>query len=378
MKEDTLITVFSDHNDSGLILAKKYKFQNIIITECNENKEEIFNNLKEIYKENNNDSKIEIIKNDIDSVIDRFKGKEDKIIINLTLNDTLKALKLLYKCIKLSINGVYIDIPKKKEYWFKDDLNILEEELADLGIEEIFKLSGNNIISDERRVKNDNQILDFAKIIYKNMDTWHKYKQRLYDTEVFVHDYNNQRIVTINKEKLDNEEKTILFKVLSNLKKLNLIEVEEGKNIKVTFLNDYLKGFIFKSGTWLEVLTESIVKEISSIDDVKSGVVFMWNKPHSNIKNELDVVAIKDSVMVCISCKDSAKYDENTLNELKVYSDRVGGESSKKILVATKRPNKSSVIDRAKEMGIHLVILDRDINIFKKTLEGIINKITQD
>ena len=82
--------------------------------------------------------------------------------------------------------------------------------------------------------------------------------------------------------------------------------------------------------------------------------------------------------MICISCKDSAKYDENTLNELKVYSDRIGGENSKKILVATKKPNKSSIIDRAKEMGIHLIILDKDINVFKKTLEAIINETTQD
>lgn len=210
------------------------------------------------------------------------------------------------------------------------------------------------------------------------MDTWHKYKQRLYDNEIFMHDYDDQRIVNINKEKLLDEEKDILIKVLENFKKLNLIEIEEDKNIKVTFLNDYLKGFIFKSGTWLEVLTENIVREIKSVDDVKSGVVFIWDSLRSNIKNELDVVAIKDSVMICISCKDSAKYDENTLNELKVYSDRIGGENSKKILVATKKPNKSSIIDRAKEMGIHLIILDKDINVFKKTLEAIINETTQD
>ncbi|MGG7096659.1 Card1-like endonuclease domain-containing protein [Clostridium sardiniense] len=378
MKEGTLLTVFNNHNESGIILAKKYKFENIIVAECNVHKDEVFDNLVEIYKESNNDSKIEIVKDDIDSIIDRFKGKESRLIINLTLDDTLKALKLLYKCKELNIDGVYIDIPRKKEYWFKKNLNILEEELVDLDIEEIFKSNGNNIISHECRLTNDNQILDFAKIIYENMDIWHKYKQRLYDTEIFSHDYTNQKIVTINKEKLCDEEKTILFKVISSLKKLNLIDVEEDKSIKVTFLNDYLKGFIFKSGTWLEILTESIVKEINSIDDVKSGVVFMWNELHGNIKNELDVVAIKDSVMVCISCKDSAKYDENTLNELKVYSDRIGGENSKKILIATKKPNKSSVIDRAREMGIHLVVLDKDINIFKKTLENIINKITQD
>lgn len=288
------------------------------------------------------------------------------------------ALKLLYKCIEFHITGVYIDINNKKEYWFKEGLNILEEEFVDLYLDDIFGLSRNNIISDDSDIHNEKYVLDFAKVIYKNMDTWHKYKQRLYDNEIFMHDYDDQRIVNINKEKLLDEEKDILIKVLENFKKLNLIEIEEDKNIKVTFLNDYLKGFIFKSGTWLEVLTENIVREIKSVDDVKSGVVFIWDSLRSNIKNELDVVAIKDSVMICISCKDSAKYDENTLNELKVYSDRIGGENSKKILVATKKPNKSSIIDRAKEMGIHLIILDKDINVFKKTLEAIINETTQD
>lgn len=377
MQDDTLIIVFSDHNESGLILTKKYKFKNIIILELDKNKEKSCNNLKKIYEENSK-SKVEIEICNIDDIINKFKDKKNKFIINLTLDNTLMALKLLYKCIEFHITGVYIDINNKKEYWFKEGLNILEEEFVDLYLDDIFGLSRNNIISDDSDTHNKKYVLDFAKVIYKNMDTWHKYKQRLYDNEIFMHDYDDQRIVNINKEKLLDEEKDILIKVLENFKKLNLIEIEEDKNIKVTFLNDYLKGFIFKSGTWLEVLTENIVREIKSVDDVKSGVVFIWDSLRSNIKNELDVVAIKDSVMICISCKDSAKYDENTLNELKVYSDRIGGENSKKILVATKKPNKSSIIDRAKEMGIHLIILDKDINVFKKTLEVIINETTQD
>ena len=377
MQDNTLIIVFSDHNESGLILTKKYKFKNIIILELDKNKEKSCNNLKKIYEENSK-SKVEIEICNIDDIINKFKDKKNKFIINLTLDNTLMALKLLYKCIEFHITGAYIDINNKKEYWFKEGLNILEEEFVDLYLDDIFGLSRNNIISDDSDIHNEKYVLDFAKVIYKNMDTWHKYKQRLYDNEIFMHDYDDQRIVNINKEKLLDEEKDILIKVLENFKKLNLIEIEEDKNIKVTFLNDYLKGFIFKSGTWLEVLTENIVREIKSVDDVKSGVVFIWDSLRSNIKNELDVVAIKDSVMICISCKDSAKYDENTLNELKVYSDRIGGENSKKILVATKKPNKSSIIDRAKEMGIHLIILDKDINVFKKTLEAIINETTQD
>ena len=58
-----------------------------------------------------------------------------------------------------------------------------------------------------------------------------------------------------------------------------------------------LKGFIFKSGTWLEVLTKNIIEEIKSIDDIKSGLLFLWNDKESRVKNELDVVAIKDSVL---------------------------------------------------------------------------------
>ena len=377
MKDNTLITVFSDHNESGLILTKKYNFKNIIILELDKDEEKSCNNLKKIYEENSK-SKVEIEKCNVDNIINKFKDKKNKFIINLTLNDTLMALKLLYKCIELHITGVYVDINSKKEYWFKEGLNVLEEEFIDLDLDDIFGLGRNNIISDDSDIHNKKYILDFAKVIYENMDIWHKYKQRLYDNEIFMHDYNDQKIVNINKEKLLDEEKDILIKVLDKFKELNLVKVEEDKYIKVTFLNDYLKGFIFKSGTWLEVLTESIVREIKSVDDVKSGVVFIWDSFRSNIKNELDVVAIKDSIMICISCKDSAKYDENTLNELKVYSDRIGGENSKKILVATKKPNKSSIIDRAKEMGIHLIILDKDINIFKKTLEAIINKTTQD
>ena len=31
------------------------------------------------------------------------------------------------------------------------------------------------------------------------------------------------------------------------------------------------------------------------------------------IRNELDVIAVKDSVLICISCKDSEKYDERCI-----------------------------------------------------------------
>ena len=152
--------------------------------------------------------------------------------------------------------------------------------------------------------------------------------------------------------------------------------IEDKDNIEVLFKNDYLKGFIFKSGTWLEVLTTLVVQSIEDIDEVKSGLTFYWGDDLKRVRNELDVVAIRDSVLICISCKDSDKYDEDALNELQVYSERLGGKNAIKILVATKQPVKKTVLDRAKEMNINIVTLDKNIDIFKKALIDLIKKKT--
>ncbi|MCR4944955.1 MAG: DUF1887 family protein, partial [Clostridium sp.] len=111
------------------------------------------------------------------------------------------------------------------------------------------------------------------------------------------------------------------------------------------------------------------------VDEVRCGVLFSWGINVQNVKNEIDVIAIKDSVLICISCKDSDKYDENALNELSIYSERLGGKDSLKILVAAKKPEKITIVERAKEMNIHLVVLeDNNINYLEKKLRQIVNE----
>ena len=118
-----------------------------------------------------------------------------------------------------------------------------------------------------------------------------------------------------------------------------------------------------------------MIKEIKEIDEVKSGVMFLWNDNSNVVRNEVDVIAIKDSIPICISCKDSDKYNEDALNELEVYSKQIGGDNSYKILVATKEPIKLAVKERAKEMKINIVIFDGDEEKFKKNIKNIILKI---
>ena len=174
---------------------------------------------------------------------------------------------------------------------------------------------------------------------------------------------------------LTQEEKVLLNNILKKLEDMNELQyTEKNENIEVTFLNKYIKGFIFKSGTWLEIATNNLIKKIKEIDEARNGVVFLWSNENRTVRNEVDVVAVKDSVPRVISCKDSEKYNEMALNELNVYANKIGGKNAYKILVATREPCKGPVSIRAKEMGIHIVIFDGDENKFIKNIKAIIDK----
>lgn len=371
---DLLVTPIDEHNDSIVILIKKYKFNKVIVL--------VNDNCKDILKENiirvsnENNSEVEFIKSKIDdvSLLNKLKENYNNILLNLTGGERIQSLNLLNFSINNKIESIYIDILGKKKYIFGKNNEKVNEHLLDLNIEDMIKASGNEILEDSSDLIKERYVLDIAKIIHENIELWNKYKKRLYDINIFSHFYGDTKKVVINQKLLEKDEIELLEKILKWAVNKKLIEVKrEFDKIVVSFKDKYLKGFIFKIGTWLEVLTEYVVKSIDVVDQVKSGVVFTWNKNDENLKNELDVVAIKDSNIVVISCKDSEKYNEVALNELKVYSERIGGDKSKKILVATKPPIKESIMDRAKEMGINIIILDKDLNKFKEDLEKAIN-----
>ena len=119
-------------------------------------------------------------------------------------------------------------------------------------------------------------------------------------------------------------------------------------------------------------VTDLVILDIKEIDECRNGVIFLWNNGRKTVRNELDVIAVKDSVPICISCKDSDKYNEMALNELNVYANKIGGKNAYKILVATKEPIKEPVKMRAKEMGIHLVIFDGNEEKFINKIRKII------
>lgn len=378
MNYDFIITILDEHNESSILLAEKLKPKEIIYLYKKDEELKVLNSLRQFYLNkfpNCNFSDEKLGKDTISSIeeiIKRMKSKNTAICLNQ--GDKKDILIMYTLALKHNIDGFFLDIPK--EELLKLNLESVKCEkcnFVDLDVEDIIDSIGASIVVDSTEMSEINIIETMTNYIASNLDLWKKYKIRLSDNSVFIHDESNPRSIKIDKELLSREEVVLLDKILNFLEKNGQIKVKElDQCLKVTFQNEFIKGFIFKSGTWLEVLTKNIIEEIKSIDDIKSGVLFLWNDKESRIKNELDVVAIKDSVLICVSCKDSKKYDEVALNELNVYSEQLGGENVIKILVATQPPIKSSISKRAKEMGINLVVFDGNKKAFKEELEKII------
>ena len=378
MNYDFIITILDEHNESSILLAEKLKPKEIIYLYKKDEELKVLNSLRQFYLNkfpNCNFSDEKLGKDTISSIeeiIKRMKSKNIAICLN---QGNKKDVLIMYTlALKHNIDGFFLDIPK--EELLKLNLESVQCEkcnFVDLDVEDIINSIGASIVVDSTEISEINIIETMTNYIASNLDLWKKYKIRLSDNSVFIHDESNPRNIKIDKELLSREEVLLLDKILNFLEENGQIKVKELEQcLKVTFQNEFIKGFIFKSGTWLEVLTKNIIEEIKSIDDIKSGLLFLWNDKESRIKNELDVVAIKDSVLICVSCKDSKKYDEVALNELNVYSEQLGGENVIKILVATQPPIKSSISKRAKEMGINLVVFDGNKKSFKEELEKII------
>lgn len=372
-----LISQVDEHNESNILVAKEFNPEVVYLI-----KDKLYQDkadtLKIYYEKNFKNIKLEFFdveegnKKELEKIIDNVKEKN--IIVNLTGGKRINSLILLDLCIKEKLTAVYIDIKKQIMYEFKDNIEIYEKTFEDLEIDDIVKASGGKIVEDSSELCNKKDLIHFAEQISNNLGLWHKYKQQLYESSIFEHDSNEPKRIYIHIQTLENEEINLLDKILSKLKEMNEISYRKEKDkITVNFNNSYIKAFIFKSGTWLEIKINKLINSIEEIDEAKNGVMFLWDDENQAVRNELDVVAVKDSVPIFISCKDSDKYNEMALNELNVYAEKFGGENSYKILVATKEPMKSPVRTRAKEMGIHLIIFDGNEEKFIKEIKNIIN-----
>lgn len=373
-----LINQLDEHNEGNILATIRYKVSEVIFIRQKE-QVDLIDNIKSYYEKNFPMIKmydVIIEEGEIDKLSDLInKNKGNELIVNLTGGKRINSLTLLELSIKNNIKAIYTDIKSKKIYTFNNGIDLTYEEFDDLDINDIINAAGGALVEDSSDLCKKKDLIYLSEQIYKHLDIWNKHKQRLYDTNIFKHMEDSPDKIQINIKSLTEEERVILKNILKKLKEMDELQYyEKNSDIEVTFLNKYIKGFIFKSGTWLEIATNNLINKIKEIDESRNGVVFLWSNENRTVRNEVDVVAVKDSVPIIISCKDSEKYNEMALNELNVYANKLGGKNAYKILVATREPSKGPVSIRAKEMGIHIVIFDGDENKFISNVKAIIEQ----
>ncbi len=158
-----------------------------------------------------------------------------------------------------------------------------------------------------------------------------------------------------------------------------------GDEISFCFKNESVKNVLSTPGKMLEIAVASKLSTLKDIDgkklynDVKVGVLIDWDNDESDgaqTLNEIDVLAMKDSIPVFISCK-SGLFDANELYKLKTVASRFGDDYAKCVLVATSmerlKYNDRYIRSRADDMKIRIVddfdtMEDAEINRVLKSL----------
>ncbi len=171
-----------------------------------------------------------------------------------------------------------------------------------------------------------------------------------------------------------------LFKLLENEGLINVVGTPS--TVRYTYKNAIVREILEKSDNILETYTYIAVKELENelkgeISDTATRVFIKWvdaDKESLPIKNEIDVACMHGLIPVFISCK-NGDVEKNTLYELDTVTDRLGGEYSKKLLIATYinalPETKASLLSRAEKMNITVIgdVDDMDFNQFKDKLK---------
>lgn len=370
----TLIYIIGENNEECLFSSEYENPENIIFL-YEKSLRSKFENLIIYFQKRSlvkHISSEEICTNNIFDIFDKYINKD--VIIDISSADKKISLETLFYGIKNCVPILYIDINNCEVVkYIRNDIVKEKAEFSDLNVKQIMDSSGAKIVLESTNIENEKIIYELTMLIANNMSEWNSIKEYIMTNNLIENKDDCTNGIYFHIEKIDKKHINQIRKLMEILKRYNQIDCKsENGTIEILFRNNYIKGFLFKVGSWFEIFTKIIVEDIEFIDDVKSGVLFQWNKGENHIKNEIDVVAVKDGILICISCKDSSRYDEAALNELNVYAQKIGGDNAIKILVATKSPTKTTVIKRAVEMGIGIIIYDGDQDKFKKDLRQFI------
>lgn len=171
----------------------------------------------------------------------------------------------------------------------------------------------------------------------------------------------------VDKETKKSYELTNMFAILQELEQLNLInslktEILAGNEIRIQFLyaSSSIKECLATAGNILEAKVWFCAEKTGYFDTIQSNFSFEWS--NESVSNELDIVLTKDLKTIICSCK-TAKYCKEHLYEIESLARKFSVNSIPVIIYSSDKSfengkitsSTQAVVERAKEMGVHLI-----------------------
>jgi hypothetical protein len=374
MKCKTLINIIGKYNHYSILAALNLNPEQIIFIRTNKDVESFENARACISQKFPQVMLIEQVVNeklpgDIAKIIEKYDS--DDTYINLSGGSKLMSLLTLQASKTSKAILIYIDNDNGKILVLNEQLQELMPISVELTVEDIVCSTGAEIVSYSTDIYDKKQFRELVGYMVANYDMWKPVKEILRNTHIIKQFELKPLYIELGTYKLSNVQLRAIEKFLKMLAVKQLIESYEYyyDHIEFTFVDRVAKSFVMTAGSWLEALTYGCVKELKEVNNAISGMLFVWEE-ELQVHNELDVVASVNSHLVCISCKDTEKYDVEELNELEVYAEHLGGRKVTKVLVSTQNPVRGEMIyQRAEEMGIQIVLFDGDASVFKNKLQ---------
>ncbi|MDO5602461.1 MAG: hypothetical protein Q4G07_06795 [Oscillospiraceae bacterium] len=128
----------------------------------------------------------------------------------------------------------------------------------------------------------------------------------------------------------------------------------------MTFKNEALRSCLTSHGIWLELYGFLKAYRTAWFNDVKTSVLIGWTEendlPHSETRNEMDIMLVKGVTPVFVSCK-MGQPTPLALSEVRLLSGRFGGELAKTVLLTASDVfhQNPALYNRARELGVAVI-----------------------
>lgn len=302
----------------------------------------------EVQYERTNMLSVEEIKISLEKMIKTYENKE--IQIDITGGSELMTSVGFMVAKEHDLTLTYVD------YYSNQVRNVFNmerlEEIEHVTLADYLTSIGGKYMSSSRHTpeeKDFERILSMAKVIFSNEKKWDKFFTHM------THGFSAKGVMefSMGKNRNDRDCQFILDAFLDRgyAKKI-------GED-SYRFASEADKEYMTVSGIWLEMYIYIQAKQC--FDEVYMGVDIDWNKRDicESRDNEIDVVVMKNSQPIFISCK-MRPVEKETVYEIYSMAKRLGGSYGKALIATTvdvrsSKDERNSIYLRMEKMKVGLI-----------------------